>query len=151
MPAYLYHFALKLMQMPKFRHIKTQITQQMPKFRQGIFFVYLLDYSGMLYFWALQLQRKWIQYTIPINCMWTWLNTSDKFWVVQIFTDKATSISVQFLGSWPICKQPYPYFWEQDHVHKSKWTNLQTALPLFLGTGPYTYIHTFKLSTEVTC
>ena len=31
------HFASKLMQMPKFRHIQTQITQQVPKFRQDIF------------------------------------------------------------------------------------------------------------------
>ena len=31
MPAYLYHFTSKWMQVPKFRHIQTQITQQVPK------------------------------------------------------------------------------------------------------------------------
>ena len=38
MPVDLHHFASKLMEMPKFRHIQTQITQQVAKC------VHLLDY-----------------------------------------------------------------------------------------------------------
>ena len=95
----------------------------------------------MLYFWVLQLRRKWTQFTIPTNHMWTWLNTSEKFWVVLIFTDKATSISIQFLVSWPICKQPYPYFWKQDHTHKS--TLIYTPQNLeYCATG---HVHIFFL------